>query len=276
MLKQRIITAIVLVAVLGAALFYLPVALFQLLLATAVLIATWEWSNLAGLSSYFSRAAYVGGTALLMAAVGLITELSQGLNEAWLRNLLIIGSAWWALALLWVQGFPSSAILWGASSARMVMGWLVLVPAWLGLCYLREQPAGEWLIVLVVGIVAGADIGGYFFGKAFGKRKLAPKVSPGKSWEGFWGGLCVNLLWAGALGLWLGDGRVGLLLAIVVPASLVSVLGDLVESMLKRHRGIKDSSQLLPGHGGVLDRIDSITAAAPVVALGVLITGFHF
>ncbi|MDN3640389.1 phosphatidate cytidylyltransferase [Simiduia curdlanivorans] len=276
MLKLRIITALLLVAVLGGALFYLPVGLFQLLLATAVLIATWEWSNLAGLSGYLKRAGYVFVTALAMAALAYFAELSRGLNAEWVRNVLVVGGAWWALALLWIQGYPSSAILWGASSARMVMGWLVLVPAWLGLCYLREQPGGEWLIVLVVGVVAGADIGGYFFGRAFGKRKLAPKVSPGKSWEGFWGGLGVNVLWACALGFWLGGDSWQLLLAIVVPASLVSVLGDLVESMLKRHRGIKDSSQLLPGHGGVLDRIDSITAAAPFVALGVLFTGFSF
>lgn len=276
MLKLRIITALLLVIGLGGALLYLPVPLFQLLLATAVLIATWEWSNLAGLNGYLTRAAYVAVTAGIMAAVGFFAELGQGLNEPWLRNAFVVGGIWWAVSLLWIQGYPSSAILWGSSAARMVMGWMVLVPAWLGLCYLREQPSGEWLIVLVVAIVAGADIGGYFFGRAFGKRKLAPKVSPGKSWEGFWGGLGVNLLWASGLGYSLGTDKMLMLLVIVVPASLVSVLGDLMESMLKRHRGIKDSSQLLPGHGGVLDRIDSITSAAPLVALGVLLTGFNF
>jgi phosphatidate cytidylyltransferase len=273
-LKQRIITALLLVSVLLAALHYLPVPLFQLLLATAVLIATWEWSNLAGLSGYVQRACYVVVTAAIMAGVGYLTGLSRGLDADWLRSLLLAGAGWWALSLLWVQGYPSSSLLWGARTTRLAIGWLVMVPAWLALCYLRELPSGEWLMLMVVAVVAGADIGGYFVGRKFGKHKLAPKVSPGKTWEGFWGGLATNVLWAGALGLWLGHGHWALMLAIVVPASLVSVLGDLVESMLKRHRGIKDSSQLLPGHGGVLDRIDSITAAAPVMALGVLLTGF--
>ncbi|MBB3167852.1 phosphatidate cytidylyltransferase [Simiduia aestuariiviva] len=274
MLKQRIITALLIVAVLLAALHYLPTSLFQLLLATAVLIATWEWSNLAGVTSYTLRGAYVVVTAGIMAAAGYLVGLSHELDTQWLRNLLMIGSGWWALSLLWVQGYPSSSLLWGARLPRLLIGWLVMVPAWLALCYLREQPAGAWLMLMVVAVVAGADIGGYFVGRKFGKHKLAPQVSPGKTWEGFWGGLVTNILWAILLGLWLGEGRLPLLLAIIIPASLVSVLGDLVESMLKRHRGIKDSSQLLPGHGGVLDRIDSITAAAPVMALGILMTGF--
>lgn len=276
MLKQRIITALVLVAVLGGALVYLPVALFQMLLATAVLIATWEWSNLAGLQSYLARTLYVVATAVAMAAVGYLMLLPAPMPLDWIRNLLLLGCGWWALSLLWVQSYPSSSVLWGAVISRLAIGWLVMVPAWLALCYLRALPTGEWLVGLVVVVVAGADIGGYFFGRRFGRKKLAPQVSPGKSWEGFWGGLLVNVAWASALGLSLELPQWWSLLAIVIPASLVSVLGDLVESMLKRHRGIKDSSQLLPGHGGVLDRIDSITAAAPAVALAVLIMGFHF
>lgn len=274
MLKQRIITAIILVAVLLAALVYLPQPLFQLLLATAVLIATWEWSNLGGLNRYWTRALYLLFTAVLMVLLARWVGLSSELNGSALEIVLALGSLWWALSLLWIQGYPSSALLWQARPVRLMLGWLVMLPAWLGLCYLRELAYGEVLVILVVAVVAGADIGGYFVGRRFGKRKLAPKVSPGKSWEGFWGGLLTNVAWSLALGFWLGEGREWLLLAIVVPASLASVLGDLLESMLKRHRGIKDSSQLLPGHGGVLDRIDSITAAAPFVALGVYMTGF--
>lgn len=275
-LKQRIITALILVAVFFGALFYLPLPLFHVMVGTAVLIAAWEWSNLAGLSHLAARAGYVLATAVLLVLLGQLAGLLADRPDVdWLRRILIVGSAWWALALLWVQGYPASALIWGARPSRLVMGWLVLAPAWLAICYLRTEPLGSWLVIMVVGTVAGADIGGYFFGRRYGRRKLAIKVSPGKSWEGFWGGLVVNLVWVTALGLWLGEGRLGLLLAIVVPASLVSVLGDLLESMLKRHRGIKDSSQLLPGHGGVLDRIDSITAAAPLVALGVLMTGFQ-
>lgn len=276
MLKQRIITALILVSVFFGALFYLPLPLFHLLVGTAVLIAAWEWSNLAGLNHYAARVGYVLATGALLLLLGQLAGLLAGQPDAvWLQRILIVGSAWWALALLWVQGFPSSALIWGSRPSRLVMGWLVLAPAWLALCYLRTEPLGQWLVIMVVAVVAGADIGGYFVGRRFGRRKLAIKVSPGKSWEGFWGGLAVNLVWVTALGLWLGEGRLLPLLAIIIPASLVSVLGDLLESMLKRYRGIKDSSQLLPGHGGVLDRIDSITAAAPLVALGVLMTGFQ-
>lgn len=128
-------------------------------------------------------------------------------------------------------------------------------------------------MLLIVAVVACADIGGYFAGRRWGKRKLAPAVSPGKTWEGFLGGVCFNFLLS--LVVWgLVGGNYFMLLAIILPASLASVLGDLFESMLKRHRGIKDSSALLPGHGGVLDRVDGLTAAAPVFALALLSTGW--
>ena len=126
---------------------------------------------------------------------------------------------------------------------------------------------------MIAGVVAAADIGGYFAGRKFGKRKLAPAVSPGKTWEGFSGGLIANLL-LGSLIAYLTGSNIGLLLAIVVPTSLFSVLGDLLESMVKRHAGVKDSGVILPGHGGILDRVDSITAAAPVFALAVLASGW--
>jgi phosphatidate cytidylyltransferase len=129
------------------------------------------------------------------------------------------------------------------------------------------------LILLIVAVVASADIGGYFTGRAWGKHKLKPAVSPGKTWEGFAGGVAANILLA--LVLWQVTGsNLVILLAIILPTSLVSVLGDLLESMVKRHRGIKDSGALLPGHGGVLDRVDSLTAAAPVFALALLASGW--
>lgn len=276
MLKQRILTACVLAATFLAVLFFLPAGLFLAFVALIVLLGAWEWSNLSGITGMAGRLAYLllQAAALLLAAlyvgiVGLGTPieptLAQSVDDRF-SHLLLAGGTWWAVALLWVQGYPSSSLLWGRRSLRALMGFFVLVPAWIGFSYVRLQDNGAWLVLMIVAVVAAADIGGYFVGKRFGKRKLAPAVSPGKTWEGFLGGIGANILFA--LALWLATENALLaVLALVVPTSLVSVLGDLLESMVKRERGIKDSSALLPGHGGVLDRVDSLTAAAPVFAL---------
>lgn len=273
MLKQRVITAIVLAAVFVAVLFGLDTSAFAVLLGLVVMLAGWEWANLAGFEEQWQRCLYAVfiGVAMLLATAytGVLDILPSAAN---IRNILILACCWWAVALLWVQGYPSSAILWDRKWLKAIMGFLVLVPAWLALVFLHTEYRGEWLVLLVMLVVACADIGAYFSGKAFGRRKLAPNVSPGKSWEGFWGGLACCVLLALLIGLLFGGAA--MTLAIVVPASLVSVLGDLSESMLKRQRGIKDSSQLLPGHGGLLDRVDGVTAAAPVFALALLLTGW--
>ncbi|WP_338036112.1 phosphatidate cytidylyltransferase [Halomonas binhaiensis] len=141
------------------------------------------------------------------------------------------------------------------------------MPTWIGFNVLRDS-GGVWLLFVLL-LVWCADTGAYFFGRAFGKRKLAPKVSPGKSWEGVLGGMGVTAFLAVIFSLWqsLDLGATIVLVVVTLGVTLTSVLGDLLESMLKRHRGLKDSSQLLPGHGGILDRIDSLTAAVPVFAL---------
>jgi phosphatidate cytidylyltransferase len=276
MLKQRVITAIILTIVFLAALFGLSPTHFPLFIGAVVLIGAWEWANLSSCGAVWQRLLYVGfiGAILLAVcwAIGMCTA-EQGLNLAVVKSLLIIACAWWALALLLVQGYPSSAILWGHPLLRLLMGVLVLVPTWLALVYVRFQPQGAWLVVMIAGIVAAADIGGYFTGRKFGKRKLAQAVSPGKTLEGFAGGLVSNLA-LGAVVAYFSGSNICLLLAIVIPTSLFSVLGDLLESMVKRHAGVKDSGVILPGHGGILDRVDSITAAAPVFALALLASGW--
>jgi phosphatidate cytidylyltransferase len=211
---------------------------------------------------------------LLLASfyLGFEGEASPNLDADAIRELLIAGCIWWAIALLLVQGYPSSALLWGHKILRLLMGLLVLIPTWVALVYVRQQEAGAWLVLLLMLIVAMADSGGYFAGKRFGKHKLASAVSPGKTWEGFAGGFIANCVLALILSLTL-ELSLLLMLVIVVPTSLVSVLGDLLESMLKRHAGIKDSGTILPGHGGILDRVDGVTAAAPVFALALLASG---
>lgn len=272
MLKQRVLTAIVLAAVFLLTLFYLPEPLFPAFIATIVLIAAWEWANLSGFAKPLGRALYVLALAVCMTLVavyiGVIPLESVDVSRVPDRyqHVLLVGCTWWALALLWVQGYPSSALLWGRRFMRAAMGFLVLVPTWAAVSYVRTEESGAWLVLLIVVIVASADIGGYFVGRRFGKRKLAPNVSPGKTWEGFLGGVGANVILA--LIIWQLSGNALLpLLALILATSLASVLGDLLESMVKRERGIKDSSSLLPGHGGVLDRVDSLTAAAPVFAL---------
>lgn len=284
MLKQRIITAVILAILVLAALFYCSVGELSLLVALIVTLAGWEWANLCG---FTSRVLRVGYALVMLVAVawcahftGFMTgnldslSMSGSFDKEAARQVLLVGCVWWGMALLWVQTYPLSAVIWGHRWLRALMGFLVLVPAWLGVSMLRAEPNGEYLILFVVMIVACADIGAYFTGKAFGKRKLAAAVSPGKSWEGFWGGLACTLLLAAGVGVYVGKPLV--LVAMVVPTALASVLGDLQESMVKRHRGIKDSSNLLPGHGGILDRIDSITAAAPVFAMAVLAANWQW
>lgn len=273
MLKQRIITAIILAVVFLAALFKLPLPLFSAFIATIVLIAAWEWANLSGLSKIWQRSAYVGLIATILGLSAFVTHNFDGHNDDVSKAILMAGCLWWAVALLWVQSYPGSAVLWGSRWFKAVMGMAVLVPTWLAFSYLRAQSSGAWLILIVVLIVACADIGAYFSGKALGKHKLAPAVSPGKSWEGFWGGMVSCVLLAVAIAI-LADVSLLTTLAIIIPAGLASVLGDLLESMVKRQRGIKDSSRLLPGHGGVLDRVDSLTAAAPVFALAMSLSGW--
>ncbi|PXX98187.1 phosphatidate cytidylyltransferase [Halomonas sp. LBP4] len=260
MLRQRILTAAWLAPLMLAGLFGLQGGAFALFTALIVLLAGWEWTNLAGVEARERRLALVAGLAALMALLWLMGATLA----AWP---LWLGAAGWLANLYWVTRYPERLEQWGATPWRLAMGLWVLLPAWVGLNVLRDSGAVWLLFVLLV--VWCADIGAYFAGRAFGRRKLAPKVSPGKSWEGVAGGLVATAVLAVAYALWQGLGAGGglILVAATLAVTLASVLGDLLESMLKRHRGIKDSSNLLPGHGGVLDRIDSLTAALPLFAL---------
>lgn len=273
MLKQRVITGTLLAAGALLAITLLPPLVLVLALALVMLLACWEWSDLAALENRLARGAYCVVAACAIAGLLVLTQPFDNLpNLNAVRMVLIVAALWWGVALALVKTFPRSAPFWNATAVRLLMGLLVLLPAWLGLAYLRAQPNGEWKIVFLLGLVAAADIGAYFSGSAFGKRKLAPTVSPGKSWEGFWGGLALSMVLALVVWRWYWDSLPLLAWLLVVAFTvLASVLGDLLESMIKRQRGVKDSGNLLPGHGGVLDRLDSISAAAPIFALGLLL-----
>ena len=272
-LRQRVVTAVILGAGFLAALGLLPRAHLAALLGAVVAVAAWEWAMLMGLARVWSRALYPAAVVLGMLFLFRHCRLGAEPRLDEVQSLLGLAGLWWAIALLWVKGYPGSGRIWGNVVMLGLMGLLVLLPAWLGAVYLLSGDNGRLLLLGLVLVVAATDIGAYFFGLRFGRRKLAPAVSPGKSWEGFWGGLLASLSAAGAVGLVMGASWLPLL-ALVACTSLASVLGDLVESMVKRHRGVKDSGAVLPGHGGVLDRIDGITAAAPVFALGVMLAGW--
>lgn len=263
MLKQRIVTALLLVLVLGVAALSLDAAGFAVFAALIVLAAAWEWAVLVE-----SRPNTGSRSLFIVVMAGAMVALWHGLPVSGLPWVLWVGVGWWLLALIGVCRYPKDANAWGRKPLLWLMGLLVLLPCWQALVWLR-QVEGLAGLFYVVAIVCLADIGAYFVGRAWGRRKLAPAVSPGKSWAGFWGGLVTVALLACMVWAWnvFPHQTAGVLLVATVLAALASVLGDLLESMLKRRIGIKDSGHWLPGHGGVLDRLDSLTAAAPVFAL---------
>ncbi len=264
MLKERVWTAVLLAPLVLAGLFLSSFEVFKLFVAAIVLFGAWEWANLSGLSVSAVRFAYTSLIAALIAALNYYSP------DAAFTGFILLSVVFWLLAAVWVVRYPA-ANGWQTVWQRALIGVLVLTSSWMSLVSLHHQPRGGILLLMLLLLVWGADIGPYFAGKTWGRAKLAPNVSPGKTRAGLWGGLAscavISLCFVLYLELDLLTGVYLLLLAMI--AGLASVLGDLFESMLKRHRGIKDSSPLLPGHGGVLDRIDSITAAGPVFVLGV-------
>jgi len=266
MLKKRILTAIVALVALLLVLFALPAPLARAVIVLVVLAGAWEWGGLLGQGVRndgfdLPRVAY---TAAIAALIGTLFWLlaSNDVHEIVLKAALV----WWFAALLWMFAFPTPIPAWLSACC----GALVLVPAWLALDQLYLRSAESLLTVLL--IVWIADIGAYFVGKRFGRVKLAPAVSPGKSWEGALGGLTLVALFA-VLATMAGDGAITVLMPFFVAVAMVSIIGDLTVSMFKRNAGVKDSGRLFPGHGGVLDRIDSVTAAAPLFSLGLMWIG---
>ncbi len=269
MLKQRIITAIIIAPVAIGCVFFLPVPGFSLFVGFVIVVSGWEWANLAGIE---------GGLKFLYAAgIGLLLVLASFVEPRWI---LFPSLLWWSIALVLVIRYPVLEDRWSAPLVRMLTGPVILVPGFVALVQLKLSPDSNFLILLLFFLIWGADIGAYFSGRAWGKRKLAPRVSPGKSWAGLGGGMVTAMVIALGMTLWIGKPDPGSFQAAIfltgcLVVVLVSVLGDLTISMFKRHRGIKDSSQLLPGHGGFLDRIDSLLSAGPVYSVFLLLTGWH-
>jgi phosphatidate cytidylyltransferase len=181
--------------------------------------------------------------------------------------LLMMAVGLWAIIILWIQGYPSSSILWSSKPVLVMLGAALLAFTWLSIVSVLLRPSGQWLLLVGILIVVMMDVGGFFVGKFFGRHKLAPVVSPGKTWEGFAGGILFQLIIVGVLMLVLPNKLSALQIFLILPVALFAVIGDLFESMVKRQSGLKDSGSILPGHGGILDRIDGIMAAMPIYAL---------
>lgn len=261
MLKQRVITALILAPLVIWGILSLPNEWFALLLSVVVLGGFWEWS--AFVSSKISRRflyLIVGGTMVaLLYFIATPTVLSI---MPWL------GIAWLIVASLLVIRYPSISPLWRHSTIlKALVGLLILLPMWTSLIELQRGVGSEFVLLLML-MIWGADSGAYFAGRQCGNRKLAPAVSPGKSWEGVVGGVITAVVVALLFTIWV-EPPLGVMVfgmtALVI--ALISVMGDLIESLFKRITGIKDSGNILPGHGGVLDRIDSLTTAAPAFYL---------
>ena len=262
MLKQRVWTALVLIVIMVVALFRLPTVGIAVILGIFVVLGAWEWATLSGLSKW-SRGLYIVSIVL----TGLV------LYSMPILPVLILSVSWWLLTLYALRRDTHIHLgmfnpVWGTA----ISGFFFLLPAWNAAIYLyATDPRRPAILLFLFILVWVADSGAYFVGRVWGKTKLAPRISPGKSLEGLLAGVLavIILAWFAGVFVWEFSGlALFAWLIIAVIAALFSVLGDLVESKLKRVAGVKDSGTLLPGHGGVLDRIDGFTAAAPVFGLG--------
>jgi phosphatidate cytidylyltransferase len=263
-LQQRVLTAIALMAVLLGVLFVLPPLATMGLIALAILGGAWEWSAFLHPHRRTVRVAYV-----CLIGLGLFVGWQMTREPEHLMTLMTVAFLWWCTALAWVIGAPARG---GAATAAMA-GVFSLIPCGLALMALRQDTVmGAVILLFSLLVILAADVAAYFAGHRWGRRKLAPQVSPGKTWEGVMGGVGGALIVAslGAYGLgW----PVWAIAPLAILTAGFSIVGDLTESLMKRHTGLKDSGHLFPGHGGLLDRLDSLSAGLPIWVLGLSYLG---
>ncbi len=264
-----------------AILFLLPPTFFIGLSALIVFIGAWEWAKLADLSAVWQRStlAVVSSVSLILVAhYGGLLGSKEVID---IKPLFILALGVWLLLLFFIVSHPRTLFIWRSRVIRVLLGFILLFSAGLSFIYLRQLPMGVlWIICLVI-FVSAADTGAYFTGRAFGKNKLAAELSPGKSWEGVWGGLVCTLLIAYLFYYYFvspgqnnsytlfTSGTVYQFLLVAALIVFASIVGDLAESMFKRYVGVKDSGSILPGHGGILDRVDGLIAAAPTLCAAI-------
>lgn len=287
MTKIRTLTALVLAPIAIAAILLLHTPWLAALAAVVFLAGLWEWFKLAEIDDTLARTVLLLVNLLLMVALVWASRSASGGSLVLFQLATVVGVIWWLLAALWLKHYDfASDHDTHARMFKLAASTLAVVPAWcaLGLIHASDPTASAfggipkghlWLLTALM-IVWAADSGAYFVGRRFGKRKLSPRISPNKTVEGLLGGLVAGIAVGVAGGLLAGAQPVQLPWVALIAALAVaaSVIGDLYESLLKRHVGAKDSSNLLPGHGGILDRLDGVLAALPVFALGKAWLGF--
>jgi phosphatidate cytidylyltransferase len=265
MLKQRTLTALVLAPVAIALILFLPNTALAVVIGGVLLMALWEWTRLAGYTDTRVRGVVIGVHAVLMAGLWL------GRDTPLWWGTIVVGIAWWLLAMTWLRNFSYAAAPTQENKRlKLLAGTVSVLPAWVALIQVHDGTSGPAWTLFGLILVWAADTGAFLTGRRWGRTKLAPRISPGKTWAGVYGALAFAVLIGGA-GAWLLGmreliwlGLIGLALVMVV----FSIVGDLFESLLKRHANVKDSGDLFPGHGGMLDRLDSLFAALPVWAAG--------
>jgi phosphatidate cytidylyltransferase len=272
MLKQRLLTAAVLIPLVVAAILLLPTHLFQYLIALIVGLAAWEWFSIIGLKTLATK---LGGFALLLASIISTASLIVP------TNLVTLASTIWLLISLFVVFYaakpfsPPVLTLLQNKVFGLLSSCVILSLFFLTTLAIHTLLNGPMLILAVMVSVWLADTGGYFAGKRWGKHKLAPLISPNKTWQGFYGAMSLVAIWALMSYQFLSPESItlGIWFMLMIMSAAISVIGDLFESVYKRIHNVKDSGQLLPGHGGILDRIDSLLAAIPVFYAGLVISG---
>lgn len=288
MTRTRLLAALVMAPLAIAAVLLLPTPWLALLAAAAFLIGLWEWLRLTEIEDPIARGVLVLVNLLVMVALVWASRSNSGGSFILFKITVLLGGIWWLLALLWLRRYEfASDHDTHARMFKLAAATLSIIPAWCALVLIHAGqvgappvttgiPGGHRWLLLALAIVWAADTGAYFAGRAFGRNKLAPRISPNKTIEGLFGGVVAGMALAVGAAPFAGAtlGQLPYVAIVALWTILFSVVGDLFESLLKRHVGAKDSSHLIPGHGGVLDRIDSQLAALPVFALGKLLFGF--
>jgi phosphatidate cytidylyltransferase len=264
MLLQRVLTAIPLAILAVWAILYQSTNVLMIAFMVITFIAGWEWAQLSGIKVSVLR---------VVLALVLVLTVYLGykyiLHTIWLHYLLMATVSWWCLVMLRMSMKPPAAASDAFSFFKVLIAFITIVPPVLSLLRVHEISQGPYWLLYMLTLVWVADIGAYFSGRKFGKNKLAPQLSPGKTREGLYGALLLTSLYSVAAANFfsLNTEQTVCFWVVTMIATLISVAGDLFISLLKRERGVKDTGAILPGHGGVLDRIDSITSSAPFFLL---------
>lgn len=262
-LKQRIISAAVLIPLIVLSILFLPNRFFSLLTAVFVGVAALEWSKIIAFRQKYQKYFYVFFAVIILC-------VSYFYRERFATCIILAGTLWWICAMFMIVAYQKESLSLPADKLfKSIIGILILVPAWMSLVILHANINGPNLVLYLFVLIWLADIAAFFIGQKFGKHRLASKTSPAKSWEGVFGAIAFTSVMS-FFYVKIGEQQVaaaGLMLLGIITV-IFSIIGDLTESMFKRIAGVKNSGVIIPGHGGIFDRIDSLTAAAPIYVTG--------